>query len=151
MLESGALQPGCRARAYRTDPVPMALPPATADRLLEHRRSIEVRVFVRKDGRWEVDARLIDLETPDSPLASGARCSTRSKADSPPATSGHSRSTAAMPCAATARRFLPFTRAGTCRAQRTIRSAAKRPAKRCCPAPDPLTIAPSFVPQQRSP
>ena len=38
----------------------MALPTATTTRTLQHRRSIDIEVYARGDGLWEVDARLID-------------------------------------------------------------------------------------------
>jgi hypothetical protein len=34
----------------------MSLPPAAPTRLLKHRRSIELQVYAREDGLWEVDA-----------------------------------------------------------------------------------------------
>lgn len=51
----------------------MALPLAAPERQLKHRRSIEVEVFRRDDGLWEVDAHLCDVKTRDTPLASGIR------------------------------------------------------------------------------
>jgi len=51
----------------------MALPPAAPERQLKHRRSIDVQVFSRGNGRWEVDARLIDTKTRDIPMAGGVR------------------------------------------------------------------------------
>src|SRR5256885_16966439 len=52
---------------------PMALPPAAPERQLKHRRSIDVQVFARSDGLWEVDARLTDTKTRDIPMAAGPR------------------------------------------------------------------------------
>lgn len=52
---------------------PMALPPAAPTRSLKHRRSIDVQIFARDDGLWEVDARLIDVKTRDLPMAAGLR------------------------------------------------------------------------------
>ena len=51
----------------------MSLPPAAADRQLKHRRQIDVQVFARGDGLWEVDATLSDVKTRDSQLAGGIR------------------------------------------------------------------------------
>ena len=51
----------------------MALPSAAPQRQLKHRRSIDVQVFARGDGLWEVDARLADTKTRDWPLATGMR------------------------------------------------------------------------------
>jgi hypothetical protein len=51
----------------------MPLPPAPAHRQLKHRRQIDVQVFVRDDGLWEADARLSDVKTHDSALATGVR------------------------------------------------------------------------------
>ena len=51
----------------------MALPPATPDRQPKHRRGIDVQVFARADGLWEVDARLTDTKSQDCVLASGIR------------------------------------------------------------------------------
>ena len=51
----------------------MALPPAAPERQLKHRRSIDVQVYGRGDGLWEVDARLTDLKTRDTPMAGGVR------------------------------------------------------------------------------
>lgn len=51
----------------------MALPPATPDRQPKHRRCIDVQVFARGDGLWEVDARITDTKARDWPLSSGIR------------------------------------------------------------------------------
>jgi hypothetical protein len=51
----------------------MTLPAAAADRQLKHRRSIDVQVFARADGLWEVDATLTDVKTRDAPMRSGLR------------------------------------------------------------------------------
>ena len=51
----------------------MALPPAAPDRQLRHRRSIDVEVFARGGGLWEIDARLVDTKTRDVTLASATR------------------------------------------------------------------------------
>ena len=44
----------------------MPLPPAAPDRMLKHRRSIDVQVYARGNGLWEVDARLTDTKTRDA-------------------------------------------------------------------------------------
>ncbi len=51
----------------------MALPPAAPERTLKHRRCIEVEVFSRGNGLWEVDAHISDIKTRDAPLAGGVR------------------------------------------------------------------------------
>jgi hypothetical protein len=53
--------------------LPMALPPAAPARQLKHRRSIDVEIFSRGDGLWEVDAHLVDVKTRDARLADGVR------------------------------------------------------------------------------
>jgi hypothetical protein len=52
---------------------PMALPTASPHRALKHRRSIDVQVFSRGDGLWEVDAHIADVKTRDAKLAGGVR------------------------------------------------------------------------------
>jgi hypothetical protein len=44
----------------------MPLPPATPQRTLKHRRTLDVQVFGRDDGFWEVEATLEDVKTRDS-------------------------------------------------------------------------------------
>lgn len=51
----------------------MTLPPAAPQRRLQHRRQIDVQVFARDDGLWEVDATLRDVKTRDARLGSGIR------------------------------------------------------------------------------
>lgn len=51
----------------------MPLPRSEATRQLRHRRQIDVQVFARADGLWEVDARLSDVKTRDAHLAGGVR------------------------------------------------------------------------------
>lgn len=51
----------------------MALPTAAPERQLKHRRSIDVRVYARGNGLWEVDAHLGDIKTRDTTLAGQAR------------------------------------------------------------------------------
>jgi Protein of unknown function (DUF2889) len=51
----------------------MTLPQAAPSRQLKHRRQIDVQVFVRDDGLWEVDATLIDTKTRVAHLGSGPR------------------------------------------------------------------------------
>lgn len=51
----------------------MALPPAAPERKLKHRRSIDVHVFARGNGLWEVDAEIRDVKTRDAKLAGGLR------------------------------------------------------------------------------
>lgn len=51
----------------------MTLPPAAARRQLKHRRQIDVQVYARGDGLWEVDATLVDTKTRDVPLGGSVR------------------------------------------------------------------------------
>lgn len=51
----------------------MTLPRSAASRQLKHRRLIDVQVFARDDGLWEVDAALSDVKTRDAHLAGGTR------------------------------------------------------------------------------
>lgn len=51
----------------------MALPSAHPERQLKHRRSIDVAVYACGQGRWEVEARLVDVKARDYPLAGGVR------------------------------------------------------------------------------
>jgi hypothetical protein len=41
----------------------MTLPPAAPQRQLKHRRQLDVQVFSRGNGLWEVDATLVDSKT----------------------------------------------------------------------------------------
>ena len=52
---------------------PMTLPQAAARRQLKHRRQIDVQVFARGHGLWEVDALLTDVKTREAQLADGVR------------------------------------------------------------------------------
>ena len=51
----------------------MTLPQAAAQRQLKHRRQLDVQVFSRGDGLWEVDATLVDVKTHDTQMANGPR------------------------------------------------------------------------------
>lgn len=51
----------------------MTLPQAAATRQLKHRRQIDVQVFSRGDGLWEVDATLTDTKTRTAQMAEGPR------------------------------------------------------------------------------
>lgn len=51
----------------------MPLPTPLATRQLKHRRTIDVQVFARGEGLWEVDALLIDVRSHDAPMADGIR------------------------------------------------------------------------------
>jgi hypothetical protein len=51
----------------------MPLPPAAPTRQLKHRRQIDVQVYSRGDGLWEVDATLTDAKTRDTRMATGVR------------------------------------------------------------------------------
>lgn len=51
----------------------MTLPQAAAQRQLKHRRQIDVQVFSRGNGLWEVDATLTDTKTRISNMVEGPR------------------------------------------------------------------------------
>jgi Protein of unknown function (DUF2889) len=51
----------------------MTLPQAAAHRQLKHRRQIDVQVYARGNGLWEVDATLQDTKTRDANLSDGPR------------------------------------------------------------------------------
>jgi hypothetical protein len=51
----------------------MPLPPAAADRQLKHRRQIDVQVYSRGNGLWEIDARLSDVKTRDWTMSESVR------------------------------------------------------------------------------
>jgi len=51
----------------------MALPPAAPARQLKHRRGIDVQIYARGNGLWEVDAEISDVKTRDTPLAGELR------------------------------------------------------------------------------
>lgn len=49
----------------------MALPTAASDRQLKHRRSIEVQIYARGNGLWEVDAHIADVRSRETRMATG--------------------------------------------------------------------------------
>ena len=49
----------------------MALPTAARERQLKHRRSIDVQIFARGNGLWEVDAHITDVRTREVRMATG--------------------------------------------------------------------------------
>ena len=49
----------------------MALPTAASDRQLKHRRSIEVQIYARGNGLWEVDAHISDVRSRETRMATG--------------------------------------------------------------------------------
>lgn len=51
----------------------MSLPAAAPQRQLKHRRQIDVQVFARGDGLWEVDATISDIKTRVAHMAEGPR------------------------------------------------------------------------------
>ena len=51
----------------------MTLPAAATDRTLKHRRQIDVQVYARDDGLWEVDAVLTDVKTRVAHMVDGPR------------------------------------------------------------------------------
>ncbi|HJV74878.1 MAG TPA: DUF2889 domain-containing protein [Noviherbaspirillum sp.] len=51
----------------------MPLSPPTSRRVLKHTRTIQVEAFARDDGLWDIDARISDIKTRDTRLASGVR------------------------------------------------------------------------------
>ena len=67
MLNSPPRQVGVRP------PILMTLPQAAVERQLKHRRQIDVQVYARGNGLWEVDALLSDVKAHDVQLAEGRR------------------------------------------------------------------------------
>ena len=51
----------------------MALPTAASERQLKHRRSIDVQIYARGNGLWEVDARISDVRTRETRMVAGIR------------------------------------------------------------------------------
>ena len=49
----------------------MALPTAASDRQLTHRRCIDVQIYARGNGLWEVDAHITDVRTSPTRMATG--------------------------------------------------------------------------------
>ena len=49
----------------------MALPTAANERQLKHRRSIEVQIYARGNGLWEVDAHISDVRSRETRMATG--------------------------------------------------------------------------------
>jgi len=49
----------------------MALPTAAPERQLKHRRSIDVQIYARGDGLWEVDAHITDVRSRETRMATG--------------------------------------------------------------------------------
>jgi Protein of unknown function (DUF2889) len=49
----------------------MALPIAASERQLKHRRSIDVQIYSRGNGLWEVDARVTDVRARETRMATG--------------------------------------------------------------------------------
>jgi hypothetical protein len=49
----------------------MALPTAASDRQLKHRRSIDVQIYARGNGLWEVDAHITDVRSRETRMATG--------------------------------------------------------------------------------
>lgn len=51
--------------------MPLSLP--ISRRVLRHSRAIQIDAFARDDGLWDLDARISDIKTRDTALASGMR------------------------------------------------------------------------------
>ncbi len=51
----------------------MPLSSPTSRRALKHTRAIQIEAFARDDGLWDIDARITDIKTRDTTLASGTR------------------------------------------------------------------------------
>ncbi len=49
----------------------MALPTAASDRQPRHRRSLDVQIYARGDGLWEVDAHITDVRSRETRMATG--------------------------------------------------------------------------------
>lgn len=50
----------------------MPLPAPAPERQLRHRRNIDVQIYARGNGLWEVDSRIADVRSHDVQLASGS-------------------------------------------------------------------------------
>ena len=72
MLNSLARWPSAPQRSPPPFPT-MTVPQAAPLRRLKHRRQINVQVYARDDGLWEVDATLTDTKTRVAHLGSGPR------------------------------------------------------------------------------
>jgi hypothetical protein len=62
-----------RQTRWRPSRQPMTLPQAAPQRQFKHRRQIDVQVYSRGDGHWEVDAALVDVKSRDAILAGDVR------------------------------------------------------------------------------
>ncbi len=51
----------------------MPLPPAVSPRTPMHTRTVRVEAYRRDDGKWDLDAELVDVKPHDTPLQSGVR------------------------------------------------------------------------------
>ena len=51
----------------------MPLPTAAPERQLKHRRSLDVQIYSRGKGLWEVDARISDVRTRETRMVTGLR------------------------------------------------------------------------------
>ena len=49
----------------------MAIPTAARERQLKHRRSIDVQIYARGNGLWEVDAHITDVRPRETRMATG--------------------------------------------------------------------------------
>lgn len=49
----------------------MALPTASPERQLKHRRNIDVQIYSRGNGQWEVDAHITDVRSRDTKMSFG--------------------------------------------------------------------------------
>ena len=49
----------------------MALPTAASDRQLKHRRRIDVQIYARGNGLWEVDAHITDVRARETAVVAG--------------------------------------------------------------------------------
>ena len=49
----------------------MALPTAASERQLKHRRNIDVQIYARGNGLWEVDAHITDVRTRETHMVNG--------------------------------------------------------------------------------
>ncbi len=49
----------------------MALPTSASNRQLKHRRSIDVQIYARGNGLWEVDAHITDVRSRETRMATG--------------------------------------------------------------------------------
>ncbi|MGH7292445.1 MAG: DUF2889 domain-containing protein, partial [Myxococcota bacterium] len=69
--EAGREHRNARTSRHSALSPPMALPTAASNRQLKHRRSIDVQIYARGNGLWEVDAHITDVRSRETRMATG--------------------------------------------------------------------------------